>query len=144
MGFPIRVFRHQLGAGGGKITFVSPLVDNTTIHTNELKFNLKDFAVTGDIRVTIFNKKKLEEAVQEGLVLADAPGLSGPNDLSKRKIAGKEPGVLYYFIFHTAFVDKTNGELQVPMPMMDKAFKNKKMRYLPTGMAVLSTSPKEL
>lgn len=62
----------------------------------------------------------------------------GPNDLSKRKIAGKEPGVIMYFLFHSNFLE-ADGTLAVPLAMMDKAFKNKKQRYREEGIAVLET-----
>lgn len=68
----------------------------------------------------------------------DGEKILGSNDLSKRKIAGKEPGVLFYFLFHTHFLED-DGTVAVPLAMMDKAFKNKKQRYLENGIAVLET-----
>ena len=72
---------------------------------------------------------------------------SMPSD-GRRTIAGKEPGCLFYFIFHTAFAGggggggaaaESDGELvfRVPVGEMDKAFKDRSGRWRPEGTAEL-------
>ena len=69
-------------------------------------------------------------------------------------IAGKEPGCLFFWLFHTAFVEShfdhrgtrmlsaVEREMRVPVDMMDKAFKNKKGFYdAVQGTAILRWSP---
>ena len=55
---------------------------------------------------------------------------------AKRVIAGKEVGCKFFMLFHTGFVSD-EGKLGVPLPMMDKAFKNKKNKYRKEGVATL-------
>ena len=136
---PLIAAVHLNGAGGGKIVKISPPIDGAAITGNQLVFDLGGYVCEGDIRITIFKQKKLQKGVNEGLVLADAEGLKGPQELTKRKIAGKEPGVLFYFLFHSTFVEE-DGLLKVPVDMMDKAFKNKKNKYLMDGMTTLKVS----
>ena len=62
------------------------------------------------------------------------PGAEKP--VVKRVIAGKEAGCKFFLLVHTGFV-KADGELPVPLRMMDKAFKNKKKKYNPKGIATL-------
>jgi len=64
---------------------------------------------------------------------------SGASSGGGRIIAGKEAGCLFYFLFHSAFVE--DDLLRVPLPMMDKAFKNKKGIYRPDGVTVLRFQP---
>lgn len=128
-------------AGGGKIVKLSPSVAGSelTLSKNELRFDFGGFECAGDVRITIFKLEELKEAVEMGLVLADAPELRGAQHLTKRKVAGKEPGVMFYFLFHTEFVDKETGELRIETAMMDKAFKKPK-KYRADGVALLKTS----
>ena len=64
---------------------------------------------------------------------------SGASSGAGRIIAGKEAGCLFYFLFHSAFLE--DDLLRVPLPMMDKAFKNKKGIYRPDGVTVLRFQP---
>ena len=70
------------GAGGGKIVSVSPSVAD--LSGDAFTFDLGGVEVAGDVRVTIFSEAQLRKGVADGLVLSEAPGLVGPNDLSKR------------------------------------------------------------
>ena len=38
-----------------------------------------------------------------------------------RFAAGEEPGCEFFFVFHTSFVPGSQGELSIPIKMMDKA-----------------------
>ena len=58
---------------------------------------------------------------------------------ARRVIAGKEPGCLFYCLFHTGFVGAST-QLHVPLAMMDRAFKNKQGQYKPEGEATLTFS----
>ena len=51
--------------------------------------------------------------------------------------AGKEPGCLFYFIFHTGFVGAEQA-LHVPLHMMDRACKNAQGHFQPEGEATLA------
>ena len=51
-------------------------------------------------------------------------------------IAGKETGCKFFMLFHTGFV-ANDGTLQVPLEMMDKAFKNKNGKYRQDALAKL-------
>lgn len=137
---PIVAAVHLNGAGGGKVVFISEPVWDVTQPT--VNIDLKGFECGGDLRVTVFNKKEFEEGVSDGLVLVDpAAGLpTSGHMLAKRKIAGKEPGVMFYFLFHSHFLEK-DGTLHVPLNMMDKAFKNKKKKYNISGVTTLYTEP---
>ena len=64
---------------------------------------------------------------------------SGASSGAGRMVAGKEVGCLFYFLFHSAFIE--DDLLRVPLPMMDKAFKNKKGIYRPDGVTVLRFQP---
>jgi hypothetical protein len=134
---PLVAAVHINGEGGGKIIKISPALDHAAVATNNLVFDLQNCEAAGDVRVTIFNEEKLKEGVEKGYVVADSPELKGNQFTTKRKIAGKEPGVLFYFLFHSEFVDRATNQLTVPLSMMDKAFKNKKKLYLDEGMATL-------
>eukprot|EP00039_Didymoeca_costata_P018887 m.335385 g.335385 ORF g.335385 m.335385 type:complete len:559 (-) comp17585_c0_seq1:74-1750(-) len=134
---PLVAAVHLNGKGGGKIIKISKPLTAEEILSNEFTFDLERVQCGGDIRVTIFKLEKLKKAVSEGLVLADADGLRGPQELTKRKIAGKEPGVVFYFLFHSEFIDRDSCSLKVHMNMMDKAFKNKKKKFNPDGYAQL-------
>jgi len=58
-----------------------------------------------------------------------------------RVIAGKEAGCKFYFLFHTGFVGD-GGVLDIPVHMMDKAFKSIGGQYHPRGFARMSyTAP---
>ena len=65
-----------------------------------------------------------------------APSASQERRDSRRIIAGEEPGCLFYFLFHSGFVGASE-EIGVPVPMMDRAFKNKKGKYKWEGKCVL-------
>ena len=72
-----------------------------------------------------------------------ASGTSGPQHSSaqrrrdaRRVVAGKEPGCLFFFLFHTGFVGASD-EYLVPLLQMDRAFKNKKREYQWEGEACL-------
>ena len=53
-------------------------------------------------------------------------------------VAGKEPGCAFYFLVHSAFVDCAKGAYDVPVHMMDKAFKDRRGRkYRADGVATL-------
>ena len=65
-----------------------------------------------------------------------AGGGGGDAAPTKWTIAGKEPGCLFYFIFHTGFVGAAE-QLSVPLNMMDRANKNKKGYYSEEGEATL-------
>lgn len=121
---------HINGEGGGKIVKVSPALDAAAIASNELEFDLQGVECGGDLRISFFEEEELKVAVEKGYVLADSEELRSPADqeLTKRKIAGKEPGVLFYFLFHSAFVSKETCSLEVPTTMMDKAFKPKNLK----------------
>jgi len=85
-------------------------ISGDAIASGDSTFDLKGIEVWGDVRVTIYDHDVREKA--------------GPVD--PRIIAGNEPGVVVYFIFHSAFINFQTGELDVPVWMMDKAFKDKK------------------
>lgn len=103
------------------------LVESKPISGDEIasgmsKFDLEGVQAVGDVRVTVYDHDVRQKA--------------GPVD--PRIIAGNEPGVLFYFIFHTAFVDFDKCELAIAPDMMDKAFKDKKgKRYNPNGITKL-------
>jgi len=122
-------------------------------------------SIAGDVRVSIFDAKILDQARAsqarrgkwpvprrqqcETLVpafLGDvlAPSSAGSDVNAKRFIAGKEPGCLFFFLFHTAFLE-SSGELRVRIgateqdPGMDKAFKKAK-KYNMDGCVALQYS----
>ena len=134
---PLVAAVHINGEGGGKVVKVSPPLGDAAIVSNNLIFDLQQFECGGDVRITIFKEHKLKEGVESGEIVADAEEIRGNQFTTKRKIAGKEPGVLFYFLFHSEFVDRETNQVKVPMDMMDKAFKNKKKLYLPDGLATL-------
>lgn len=134
---PLVAAVHINGEGGGKVVKVSPALGDAAIVSNNLIFDLQNFECGGDVRITIFKEHKLKEGVDAGYIVADSEEIRGNQFTTKRKIAGKEPGVLFYFLFHSEFVDRETNQVKVPMNMMDKAFKNKKKLYLPEGMATL-------
>lgn len=59
---------------------------------------------------------------------------------ARRTVAGKEPGCLFFFLFHTGFVGAAD-QLKVPLLQMDRAFKNKRREYRWEGEACLRFVP---
>eukprot|EP00928_Gymnodinium_smaydae_P027811 TRINITY_DN21388_c0_g1_i1.p1 TRINITY_DN21388_c0_g1~~TRINITY_DN21388_c0_g1_i1.p1 ORF type:complete len:563 (+),score=40.78 TRINITY_DN21388_c0_g1_i1:54-1691(+) len=97
--------------------------------------------VEADVRISVFSYKKLEKArksSKSGLAFLGDSVKSSSTSLQpmEKTIAGKEPGCLFYFIFHTAFV---NGEfLDIRKSEMDKASKGKhKVLYKNDGVVTL-------
>jgi hypothetical protein len=112
---------------------------------------LGNVRVAGDLRVSVFDHKRLERARAKnpcGVAfsgdcrnpLGEAPpsnwgsmhfGMTPKKAAGKRCLAGQEPGCLYYFIVHTAFLDDI-GELQIKVfgdghaGGLDKAWKQKR------------------
>ena len=125
-----------------------------------LLFPLGNVEVSGDVRISVFALDVLLEARHDRTQHGEPPGLPfdrassapwGANAEprttrapkarqqkrdSRRIIAGKEPGCLFYFLFHTGFVG-AEDELTVRPGMMDKAFKDRKGRYHAEGAATL-------
>ena len=76
-----------------------------------------------------------------GCAAAPMPAHCSTSELQVRRdtrwiTAGKEPGCLFYFIFHTGFVG-AEPKLQVPVAMMDRACKNPGGVYHWEGEATL-------
>ena len=122
-----------------------------------ISFDLGGFEVRGDVRVSVLDlddllaerAKRTKQGASPQLpwdaaargpwgdvntVLAVGDKKSAKEE--KRVIAGKETGCKFFMLFHTGFV-KSDGVLPVPLQMMDKAFKNKKNKYNPDGVANL-------
>jgi hypothetical protein len=95
-------------------------------------FELGGVTAAGDIRVSVYDKKK-----------RDAAAKKNQGKPEKRCIAGKEPGIQFYFILHTAFLDTAGGQKEVGIDMMDKAWKDKKGKYNKTGIVRMSFNPFE-
>ena len=136
-------------------------VPSLPVGGSEVVFELGSFEVRGDVRVSVFDlddllaerKKRLKKKMSPRLPWDGAP--SGPwaedgnnqtaggdeeqqegGKKEKRVIAGKEVGCKFFMLFHTGFLS-SEGKLPVPLPMMDKAFKNKKGKYNGAGVATL-------
>jgi hypothetical protein len=63
--------------------------------------------------------------------------LAGLKETAK---AGKEPGLLFFFWAHTAFLE---GETSLPLDVVDKACKNKQRWFRPEGCILLRSSAEE-
>lgn len=155
-------------------------VETTRIPSELLfEFAAEDLpVVSGDVRVSFFDLDQLLAARAKRQVhgkgarlpfdlaasgpwddggehtAAGAPGDATPNAAEKMVIAGKEPGCLFFWLFHTAFVEShfnhrgtrssqdVEKEMRVDVAMMDKAFKNKKGLFdAQHGKALLSWAP---
>lgn len=90
-------------------------------------WDLEDIVVRGDTRMSFFDLAEIAEKDKLAPRVGDQP--------DGRARAGKETGCLFYFLFHTSFLQGT--ELTIPMSMVDKAFKNPR-RYAQTGVIELS------
>ena len=128
--------------------------------TPPVVFDLGGHTVSGDVRVSVFDlgellserRARLKKGLEPRLPFDRAPsgpwadtanarpggGSDGKVDkkANKRVIAGKEVGCKFFLLFHTGFVSEA-GTLPVALEMMDKAFKNKKRKYRPEGVATL-------
>jgi len=98
----------------------------------------------GDVRISVFAQAPLARARSRSPDGRAFPG-DGPGRKAearapgqrRRIVAGKEPGCLFYFMFHTTFVPG-EGRLEVPLIDMDKAGKGKHRRlYRPEAVAAL-------
>ena len=126
-------------------------VDPGDAAASTVTFDLGGFIAAGDLRVSVFDL----DAVRAERARRERKGLSprlpfddskhgpwgatgGPvEDCAKRVIAGKEVGCAFFLLFHSGFANLQSGCLPVPLQMMDKAFKNKRNRYQPEGIATL-------
>jgi len=109
----------QAGDGGGldwKELVVSAALPGSAAVRDP--FDLQGVKAQGDIKISVYNKDTRDQA----MLKEQASGKKEP----KRYIAGKEPGMLFYFIIHTAFLNIKTGTKQIGTDMMDKAFKDKK------------------
>lgn len=99
----------------------------------------------GDVRISIFDFSKLEAARRSSRQGIAFPGESKQYAWQPQIVAGTEPGCLFYFLFHTAFLDE-QGILKVTMGSdpefhgMDKAWKKTRM-YNMHGYVELQCSP---
>jgi len=112
---------------------------------------LDDFTIKGDTRVSVFAANVLQKFAKKhgcGRTMSgDQHSLSfqeavlTENTLEhafKNVVAGKEPGCLFYFVFHTGYVDAERGQLHIPVSDMDKACKSKSKELChPEGRATL-------
>jgi len=119
---PIQVVVQECDVTTWTIKLETPALSGTDVSNGNINFDLKGTQVQGDVRVTVYDYDKRLKA--------------GP--VKKGVIAGNEPGVLFYFIFHSAFLDFQNHKLLVPTDMMDKAFKDHKGKYNAGGVTSMS------
>jgi len=121
----LRVAVHTIDANGGPATVAFWSED----FGPDIEDLMMGCVVDGDVRITVFDAKKLDAArakARGGCAFSgdSVPGCEG----GKHFIAGKEPGCLFFFLFHTAFMGDT-GEFSVQIgsdeghPGMDKAHK---------------------
>lgn len=145
--------------GGSRVVFWSDIMVCSRESNSDLRFDLGGTAVTGDVRVSIFDLHKLvRKALRSDFVLPVLPVDKAqfanlrasigsgpePNKLFLSKIAdrptclaGEEPGCLFTFMFHVFFL--ADGQLRLQMSDMDKACKRPKV-YNPKGKVTLSYS----
>jgi len=90
-----------------------------------MQFDLPKICVSGDVRISFvdFDKHNLGDRPWDFERLQ-----STLFEQSKRVIAGKEAGMLFYFIFHTYFTSSASSALDVPRTEMDKAFKKSRSK----------------
>jgi len=119
---PIQVVVQECDVTTWTVKLETPAISGADVSSGNINFDLKGTQVQGDVRVTVYDYDKKVKA--------------GP--VAKGVIAGNEPGVLFYFIFHTAFVDFQTFKLPVTTDMMDKAFNNKKGLYNADGVTTMN------
>lgn len=101
-------------------------------------WHLPEVSVFADTRVSVFGRGDVPP--EEDLLEVRKREAEKTHDTGKRVLAGKEHGCLFYFIFHTSFVEGSN--FQLPMSMVDNAAKKKdgKLLYDLSGLVKLSFS----
>lgn len=93
----------------GEVVFTSKAESCNSLSEIQLNFDLEAAIVTGDVRVSVFDAAKHAKAAQgrgAGLSDGDVEASTQPPRPAR---AGKEPGCLFYFLFHSAFVDLETG-----------------------------------
>lgn len=101
--------------------------------TDALTWQLDNFEVQGDVRISIFDRSDLP--ADANLATCRQKHMDAREAAGKRCLAGKEPGCCFYFLFHTSFLE--GGELHIPMKKVDKAWK-KPDKYNKAGQLELS------
>mmetsp|Transcript_11537 Transcript_11537/g.26797 ORF Transcript_11537/g.26797 Transcript_11537/m.26797 type:complete len:587 (-) Transcript_11537:83-1843(-) len=160
-GFLIAAVHDGASSGEGEHRVVAWSAKFKVDSTGSARVQLNAPLVRGDARITIFDAEPLQRARA-----ANQFGLAFPGDLrsdwgdkpwtdagdlsarrQRRVRAGKEPGCLFYFMFHTTYVglegppsrDSSNiCRLDVPRADMDRASKGKRKRlYREDGLVTL-------
>eukprot|EP00927_Polykrikos_kofoidii_P072518 TRINITY_DN68622_c0_g1_i1.p1 TRINITY_DN68622_c0_g1~~TRINITY_DN68622_c0_g1_i1.p1 ORF type:complete len:559 (-),score=37.41 TRINITY_DN68622_c0_g1_i1:59-1687(-) len=85
----------------------------------DVELNLEGTTVQGDARISIFCRGKLSE--NDNFVAVRKHQRDESFKTRKRCVAGQEQGILFYFLFHTTFLE--DNELVVPMHEVDNARK---------------------
>lgn len=101
-------------------------------------WHLPEVSVFADTRVSVFGRGDVPP--EDDLLEVRRAEAQKSHDTGKRILAGKEHGCLFYFIFHTSFVE--GSSLEMPMSMVDNAAKKKdgKLLYDLSGIVKLSFS----
>lgn len=101
-------------------------------------WHLPEVGVLADTRISVFGRGDVPP--EEDLLEVRRREAEKAHDTGKRVLAGKEHGCLFYFIFHTSFVE--GNDLQLSMSMVDNAAKKKdgKLLYDLSGIVKLSFS----
>lgn len=90
-------------------------------------WRLPGVIVCGDTRISVFGRGD-DPVGTDVLEVRRGEAEASQANRDRRMLAGEEPGCLFYFIFHTSFVE--GKDLQLPMQMVDKAAKKKHGRVL--------------
>jgi len=122
------------------VVAVHDMASRRIVHWAEGKdgqWQLGDVSVCNDVRISIFGRGK--DAQDANVLELRRSEADRAHAAGKRVLAGKEPGCLIYFIFHTFFLPD-DGRLEVPMTMIDNASKKKdgKPAYDMSGKVSLS------